>query len=169
MPHTPHSPAASFLRHNTPSICPTSALMSLYITCLRCFSAKDTIHGQCQLVKNVENRINGLNIGIKGHSGMNPETNGVVKAICWVVLWFYCMANKQVWKIPAVWYNDPVSQKRYVKLTGTWNLCWRTQFLSGLLYQVVLRCNAAAGNGGRSWMQSKNQPDGYACVSTFQM
>ena len=41
-----------------------------------------TIHGQCQLVKNVENRINGLNIGIKGHSGMNPETNGVVKAIC---------------------------------------------------------------------------------------
>ena len=169
MPHTPHSPAASFLRHNTPSICPTSALMSLYITCLRCFSAKDTIHGQCQLVKNVENRINGLNIGIKGHSGMNPETNGVVKAICWVVLWFYCMANKQVWKIPAVWYNDPVSQKRYVKLTGTWNLCWRTQFLSGLLYQVVLRCNAAAGNGGRSWMQSKNQPDGYAFVSVSQM
>ena len=129
--------------------------MSLYITCLRCFNAKDTIHGQCQLVKNFENRIKGLNIGIKGHFGMDPETNGVVKAICWVVLWFYCMANKQVWKIPAVWYNDPVSQKRYVKLTGTWNLCWRTQFLSGLLYQVVLRCNAAAGNGGRSWMQSK--------------
>lgn len=37
---------------------------------------------QCQLVKNVENRINGLSIGIKGHFGMDPETNGVVKAIC---------------------------------------------------------------------------------------
>ena len=41
-----------------------------------------TIHGQCQLVKNVENRINGPNIGIKGHFGMDPETNGMVKAIC---------------------------------------------------------------------------------------
>ena len=40
------------------------------------------IHIQCQLVKNVENRINGLSIGIKGHFGMDPETNGVVKAIC---------------------------------------------------------------------------------------
>ena len=44
------------------------------------------VHGagvkQCQLVKNVENRINGLSIGIKGHFGMDPETNGVVKAIC---------------------------------------------------------------------------------------
>ena len=29
-----------FLRHNAPSICPTSALMSLYITCLRYFGAK---------------------------------------------------------------------------------------------------------------------------------
>lgn len=41
-----------------------------------------TYHTQCQLVKNVENRINGLSIGIKGHFGMDPETNGVVKAIC---------------------------------------------------------------------------------------
>ena len=48
------------------------------------FCASVTVNGvnQCQLVKNVENRINGLSIVIKGHFGMDPETNGVVKAIC---------------------------------------------------------------------------------------
>lgn len=61
--------------------------------------------------------------------------------------------------MPAVWYNDPVSQKRYVKLTGTWNLCWRAKFLEGLagslyflislLHQAVLLRNATAENGGR--------------------
>ena len=51
---------------------------------------------QCQLVKNFENRINRLNIGIKCHSGINLETNGVDNTICQAVFLFYCMANKQV-------------------------------------------------------------------------
>ena len=38
--------------------------------------------------------------------------------------------------MPAMWYNDPVSQNRYVKLTGTWNLCWRAKFLEGLTGSV---------------------------------
>ncbi len=29
--------------------------------------------------------------------------------------------------MPAMWYNGLVSQNRYVKLTGTWNLCWRAK------------------------------------------
>ena len=52
-----------------------------------------TVHGQCQLVKNFENRINSLNIGIKYHSEMNPGANGVDHAICRTVLLFDCMVN----------------------------------------------------------------------------
>lgn len=37
---------------------------------------------QCQLVKDFENRINGLDIGIKCHSGMNFGISGVDNAIC---------------------------------------------------------------------------------------
>ena len=48
---------------------------------------------QCQLVKNFENRINSLNIGIKYHSEMNPGANGVDHAICRTVLLFDCMVN----------------------------------------------------------------------------
>ena len=55
-----------------------------------------TFHGQCQLDKNYENRINFLNIGIKRHSEGNLGTNGVDNAICRAVFWVYCMANKQV-------------------------------------------------------------------------
>lgn len=44
------------------------------------------VHGpdvdQCQLVKNLENWANSLNIGIKFHSGMNLETNGMDNAVC---------------------------------------------------------------------------------------
>ena len=43
--------------------------------------ARVTIHGQCQLVKNPENRINGLDIGIKHRSGVNLGTDGVNNAI----------------------------------------------------------------------------------------
>lgn len=53
----------------------------VYIITVRSFLIGWAVN-QCQLVKNVENRINGLNIGIKGHFGMDPETNGMVKAIC---------------------------------------------------------------------------------------
>ena len=52
-------------------------------------------------------------------------------------------------------------------LLDEWYYPYRCAFWSGLLHQAVLRRNAAAGNGGRSWMQSKNQPDGYACVFRF--
>ena len=57
---------------------------------------------QCQLVKNFENRINSLNIGIKYHSEMNPGANGVDHAICRTVLLFDCMVKKQVCKMPAM-------------------------------------------------------------------
>lgn len=51
---------------------------------------------QCQLVKNFENRIKSLNIGIKCHSEINLETYGVDNTIYQAVLLFYCMANKQI-------------------------------------------------------------------------
>lgn len=51
---------------------------------------------QCQLVKNFENRINSMNIGIKCHLGINLETNGVDNTVYQAVFSFYCMANKQV-------------------------------------------------------------------------
>ena len=51
---------------------------------------------QCQLVKNSEKRINGLNIGIKSHSEMKPEVNGMDSVIFQAMFLFYCMANKQV-------------------------------------------------------------------------
>lgn len=41
-----------------------------------------TIDAQCQLVKNFENCINGLNIGIKCYSEMNPGKNDMDHAIC---------------------------------------------------------------------------------------
>ena len=55
-----------------------------------------TVHTQCQLVKNFENRTNSLNIGMKCHSGINLEINGMDHTICPAVLLFYGMANKQV-------------------------------------------------------------------------
>lgn len=55
-----------------------------------------TVHKQCQLVKNFENRINSMNIGIKCHLGINLETNGVDNTVYQAVFSFYCMANKQV-------------------------------------------------------------------------
>ena len=61
-----------------------------------------TLDKQCQLVKNFENRINSLNIGIKYHSEMNPGANGVDHAICRTVLLFDCMVKKQVCKMPAM-------------------------------------------------------------------
>ena len=65
-------------------------------------SVVSTVHSQCQLVKNFENRINSLNIGIKYHSEMNPGANGVDHAICRTVLLFDCMVKKQVCKMPAM-------------------------------------------------------------------
>lgn len=41
-----------------------------------------SIHYQCQLVKDFENRINGLDIGTKRHSGRNLGISGVDNAIC---------------------------------------------------------------------------------------
>ena len=118
-----------------------------------------TVHTQCQLVKNFENRTNSLNIGMKCHSGINLEINGMDHTICPAVLLFYGMANKQVWKIPAMWYNDLVSQNRYVKLTGTWNLCWRAKFLSGLTGSVCFLIRPSTSGGSspecsrRKWRQ----------------
>ena len=106
-----------------------------------------TIHIQCQLVKDFENWTNSLNIGIKCHLGMNLETNGVDHTVCRAVFLFYCMTNKQVWKMPAMWYNDSVSQNRYVKLTGTWNLCWRAKFLSGLTGSVCFLIRPSTSGG----------------------
>ena len=71
----------------------------------RCYFANFAEHwrvNQCQLVKNFENRINSLNIGIKYHSEMNPGANGVDHAICRTVLLFDCMVKKQVCKMPAM-------------------------------------------------------------------
>ena len=51
---------------------------------------------QCQLVKNFENRISGLNIGMKCHLGADSETDSMNHAICRTVFLFYCMTNKQV-------------------------------------------------------------------------
>ena len=65
-------------------------------------SLKPNKVNQCQLVKNFENRINSLNIGIKYHSEMNPGANGVDHAICRTVLLFDCMVKKQVCKMPAM-------------------------------------------------------------------
>ena len=118
-----------------------------------------SVHSQCQLVKNFENRTNSLNIGMKCHSGINLEINGMDHTICPAVLLFYGMANKQVWKIPAMWYNDLVSQNRYVKLTGTWNLCWRAKFLSGLTGSVCFLIRPSTSGGSspecsrRKWRQ----------------
>ena len=106
---------------------------------------------QCQLVKNSENWINALNIGIKHRSEVNLGTYDENNAICWAVLLFYCMANKQVGKLPAIWYNDSVSQNRYVKLTGTWNLCWRAKFLSGLIGSVCFRIRPSTSGASSPW------------------
>lgn len=54
------------------------------------------IVNQCQLVKNFENRISGLNIGMKCHLGADSETDSMNHAICRTVFLFYCMTNKQV-------------------------------------------------------------------------
>ncbi len=40
---------------------------------------------------------------------MNYRTSGVDQAICQAAFLFFCIANKQVLKMPAVWYNDLVS------------------------------------------------------------
>ncbi len=136
---------------------PACGLHFWWLSCQKCFCV--TFDKQCQLVKNSENRINGLNIGIKLHLGVNLDINGVNNAICRAVFLFYCMANKQVWKISAMWYNDSVSQNRYVKLTGTWNLCWRAKFLSGLIGSVCFLIRPYTSGGSspecsrRKWRQ----------------
>ena len=106
---------------------------------------------QCQLVKNLENQINSLNTGKTWHPEMDSGANGVEHAICWTVLLFSCMANKQVCKMPAMWYNGSVSQNRYVKLTGTWNLCWRAKFLSGLIGSVCFRIRPSTSGASSPW------------------
>ena len=118
-----------------------------------------TVVIQCQLVKNFENRISSLNIGMKCHLGAGSGTDSMNYAICRTVFLFYCMTNKQVWKKPAMWYNDSVSQNRYVKLTGTWNLCWRAKFLSGLTGSVCFLIRSSTSGGfspecsRRKWRQ----------------
>ena len=67
--------------------------------------------------------------------------------ICRTVFLFYCMTNEQVWKMPAMWYDDSVSQNRYVKLTGTWNLCWRAKFLEGLTGSVCFLIRPSTSGG----------------------
>ena len=57
------------------------------------------------------------------------------------------------------WYNDSVSQNRYVKLTGTWNLCWRAKFLEGLTGSVCFLIRPFTSGGAspecsrRKWRQ----------------
>lgn len=83
--------------------------------------------------------------------------------------------------MPAMWYNDPVSQNqnRYVKLTGTWNLCWRAKFLSGLTGSVCFLIRPSTSGGSspecsrRKWRQVLKAIEksiyGYASVSASQM
>ena len=90
---------------------------------------------------------------------MNLGINGVDNTICQVVFLFWCMTNEQVSKIPAIWYNDSVSQNRYVKLTGIWNLCWRAKFLEGLTGSVCFLIRPSTSGGAspecsrRKWRQ----------------